>query len=108
QQLTITIRPRSIMKTMRGNNIRRFHNRFIRSVGKVKDIVLDLKRHTGRSTELLHANQILPVNSSDSRSYAGCGSEKRRLLHVRNSDTLTHTCVEVSKNIEKLSFTNIY
>src|SRR6266705_2181017 len=89
------------MKTMRGNNVRRFQNRFIRSVGKVENIILDLKRHTGRPTELLHANQIPSFNSSDSRSYSGCGTEERGRLQIRNSDTLTHTRVEVSENIYK-------
>src|SRR6266516_3635168 len=82
------------MKTMRGNNVRCFQNRFIRSVGKVENVVLDLKSHT--------------VNSSDSRSYSGCRSEERGRLQIRNSDTLTHTRVEVSENIEKFSFANIY
>src|SRR5207245_1616548 len=96
------------MKTMRGNNVRCFQNRFIRSVGKVENVILDLKSHTGRSTELLHADQIPSVNSSDSRSYSGCRSEERGRLQIRNSDTLTHTRVEVSENIEKFSFANIY
>src|SRR2546426_11296268 len=96
------------MKTMRGNNVRCLQNRFIRSVGKVENIILDLKRHTGRPTELLHADQIPSINSSNSRSYPGCRSEERGRLQIRNSDTLTHTRVEVSENIEKLSFANIY
>src|SRR2546428_13797305 len=91
------------MKTMRGNNVRCFQNRFIRSVGKVENIILDLKSHTGRSTELLHADQIPSVNSSDSRSYSGCRSEERGRLQIRNSDTLTHIRVEDSENIEKFS-----
>src|SRR5437899_7697273 len=93
---------------MRGNNVRCFQNRFIRSVGKVENVILNLKSHTGRSTELLHADQIPSVNSSDSRSYSGCRSEERGRLQIRNSDTLTHTRVEVSENIEKFSFANIY
>src|SRR2546426_9205204 len=107
QQFNIAAGTRSLMETMRSNDVRRLQDGFIRSVSKVEDIILDLEGHARRPPELLDTNQISSVNASNGGSYSRCRSKQRRCLQVRNRNTLTDACVEVSKNIEKFPLTNI-
>src|SRR5438132_110859 len=70
--------------------------------------IADLKTASLFGTAAGIGAAIAGVDGRDSCSYSGCRSEERGRLQIRNSDTLTHTRVEVSENIKKFSFANIY